>query len=409
MPLYDPNAEVIEREVVPVPAVTEPEATTPTYDSRDIPGPKLIMDIEGEPWLCEYYKQVLNSNESPRILDLNLDPTVQQYLHIAQFRISVTDDLSSSTDPTTGTVTITGEGLLYPDTVYPNVGDMFIANVEYGTKAIFTLTQVERLTFYKRSVYRISYRVYSDYDVTIVEDLKSKVVEDKFFDNKRLITGNNPIVSYDTVNREEIYNRTITHYMDRLYAEFYDHDIKTFKYIQDGFSIWDPFAVAFFNTVLGKYCRKDRPMPTEYSYGDTTRPMARPTLWRAIHRADMTGISYLYPRNYSRIGTDSIDEPGAYHSISYLSVDYVLYPDVWNTSTLDLNAPAYVLSHAFYEQDAGNMSQMEIAVTRMIKGESITNAVLDSIINNVDQLTGKELFYGILLLTAMLKIKLQEV
>ena len=412
MPMYDPNTDVVERNATPVPAVTNPAATTPVYASRDVPGPKLITDIEGEPWVCDYYGQLLSDGEAPRILDAGLDPTVQQYKHIAQMRISVTGDLTSSTDASTGITIVTGEANIYPNTIIPNVGDMFVGRIDLGMSAIFTVTEIERVSFFKLSAYRITYRLFSDYEPIVIEDLTNKTVSDRFFDNKRLITGQNPIVIYDVVNREEIYNSTISRFMSRLYNTFYDDVTKTFVYIDgpvENTLVYDPFAVHFFNTVLGRVCRGTLPMPIAYEYGDSKPINTRPTLWRMILKCEPHGMEYIYPRYFKREYPSSIGKSGKYYSAAFLDVNYVLIPPKWDTSDLDLSIDAYVLSHSFYTQDTVNMSTLEKAVTSIIKGEPVTNAIVDVLIDETDSAIGKDLFYRLLLVTAILRIKLQEV
>lgn len=408
MPLYNPANPIDPIPVVPTPDITAPASSTPVYASNNVPAPTAITDIEGEPWTVTYWGQLLNSNESPKVLDLGLDPSLQQYVHITAFRISVTGDLTSSIESVTNTTVISGEGLIYPDTIVPNVGDMFIGRIEAGTQALFTLTTVERLSFYARSVYRVEYRIYADIVQEISDDLHSKIADQKYFDNKRLVSGQPPIVSYDTVNREERYRQSIDHLMDRLYVAFFDHDIDTFVFTTDQGRCYDPWAVSFFNTVLGRYCRKNRDMPVEYTFGDNTKPMDRPTLWRMLQKSNIEGLSYLYPRSFPYRYTGSLSTHDIYHSISHVDVSVLPLPEAWNTSNVNDALPPYVFSHNLYKGITTGLSALESAFLTVISKGSVSNATLDTLLTETDGLVDGPLFYHILLLTAFLKIKLGE-
>ena len=389
----------------PVTAVTDRGATSPVYSDSDNREP-LITDIEGTPFIVDYYNQVLANGETPKILDVGLDPTLQQYVHVASFIISATEELSSDTDTTTGLTTITGTGLLYPETVIPHTGDMFVGLIEPGVMGVFTITTVNRQGLYKRAVYEVEYRVYGQLDLATNDDLKSKVVEDRYFDAARLSLGKRPIVSYKTVNREERYKEEIRHLAELLYLNFYSHTTKTFIYNDSDQTVYDHWAVNYFNVVLGKEVRGNRPQPQEYNINDhVASPLNRPTIWRMLYLADGGGASYLYPRHYLNKSADAVGPGVIYNSITHSGIEAVALPEQWNGGAVDVGVPSYVLSHNFYDEVVVDYTPLEAVVWKTIKREPITDAELDGLLSNNTTLTGKEQFYYLILTLSILRFK----
>ena len=82
---------------------------------------------------------------------------------------------------------------------------------------------------------------------------------------------------------------------------------------------------------------------------------------------------------------------------------------LWDTKVVDETVPAYVLSHNFYLNDVTTMTLLEKVTMACIRGESISNIDLDTLIDELPILSESELFYQLILITAFLKIKLGEV
>jgi hypothetical protein len=395
-----------EQPLQPVQSIIDPLSTSPVYETSGHTE-NLIIDVEGEPWEVDYYNQVLTSGESPKPLDLGLDPTLQQYIHTLAFRISVTDELSTSNDATTGTTDVTGGGMIYPDTVIPHIGDMFVGKMDMGFSGVFTITSVSRATFYKRSAYQVEYRLYDQLDSELQDNLKLKSIDDKFFDKNRLIAGKSPIVSYGTANKEVLYRQNIARAVDILYENFYSDDQETLIYNVDSASHYDPVAIAFFNSVVDSRSRHGRPLPKEYNVG-VEDLLNKPTIWRAILRSDSVGLDYLYPRLFLPVTTSSLNITYIQSSIVHSKIDYVTLPDKWKMFTVDSTLPSYVLSHAFYDGDVANQTLLEKAVISVIGKERVIDSVLNTLIDEISTKADRELFYHLLLLIAILTIRIHE-
>lgn len=407
MPLYttdDEDDSVIDPPVY----IVDNNASAPVYE-EDNSVQSLIIDIDGEPWVVNYYSQILSSTDSPKILDLELDPTLQQYVHVNSFRISVTDELSSDTEATTGTTTVTGSGLIYPNTIVPNVGDMFVSQMTRGFKGVFTVTSVKRESFYAKSAWTIEYRLFEQLNQAIDANLKLKVVNNLFFDKNRLAAGKPPLVSYTVINKESVYREQIEWLVDRLYQEFYDARLETFVYNHNEYdTVYDPFAVSFFNRIIDRQYLNAYHYPKEYSIGmDAIHK--KPTLWRAILNASGTGLAYLYPRKFNLMSVSTLGVAYTQSSIAHTTIGYVPLPEKFTSDfTVNTAEESYVLSHAFYDGDIANGSLMDNAILTAVSGNVVSNADLDAIIEGIKTANGKTLFYSLILTIALLNIRLTE-
>ena len=407
MPFFTDDDE--EEILAPPVSIVDNGATAPVYEEQGTTK-SFIVDIEGEPWEVGYYNQILSSSDSPVSLDINLDPTLQQYLHVVGFRLSVTEDIASNYNAEVGTTEVTGSGIIYPNTVIPHIGDMFIGRMDMGFNGLFTITSINRDTFYEKSAFRVEYRLFDQLDASLQENLTSKVVENKYFDKYRLLAGNNPMVSYAVANKEVGYKQAMVNMLDVLYQNFWSDRLETFIFAHnDSSGIYDPWAVNFFNQIMSRKKLNNYSLPKEYSIGEFDI-VKKPTLWRAILNANTHGLEYLYPREYNLVSAKGLGTPFILNSIVHTNIQYVPMPENFSPGfTVDTDRDAYVLTHAFYANDVENMSLLEKAVFTVADKKVVTDGVIDTLLNEVKSKENGELFYNVILLIAILNIRLTEV
>jgi hypothetical protein len=382
------------------------QASTPVYDQATQPA-VLTVDMEGEPWVVEYYNQLLTSSESPKPLDTGLDATLQQYHHITSFILSVTDPLSSSVDNATGLTEVTGAGIIYPNTVVPHIGDMFIAKLETGFYGLFTLTQVTRATFYKLSSFQVEYRLFEQLDSTLKADIEAKSVTHSYFDRNRIAVGKSPLVSYRATNLETRYQANLHNAIDLLYMNFYDGDRKTFIYKEEERKGYDGFACAFFDATIDSAYLRDYPSIVVYDLG-IPQPLKKPTLWRALLRGEKHGISFLYPREFLPKDPGSLVNTYILRSVAHARIDVTPIPEKWVGFTIDRTTESYVLSHAFYDEDTANQTNLEKAVSLIMDRKTVPDTLVRTLSEEAETLTGKTQFYHLILLAFILCTLIKE-
>ena len=142
----------------------------------------LLKYVEGYPWQIHYYGQILNENNTLTTFDPSSPNLTQPYYEVKNLILQVSSPLSSSYDQETGITTISGSALT-PYGLKPNVGDIFIANVDNSEDAIFTVVSVERKTHRKTTIYEISYNLlgYVSQEQSLITTLQEKVQETYYF------------------------------------------------------------------------------------------------------------------------------------------------------------------------------------------------------------------------------------
>jgi hypothetical protein len=155
-------------------SITDSSNESIAVDNRDTPRINLLTHIVGSSWVVDYYSQVLNTNSQLSGQQLSVSAVYQQYKKINNLEIKVTSALTSSQDEQKN-MSVTGEATLFPF-IIPNDGDMFIADIGNGKKAVFTITRTTKLSIYKQACYTISYVLDSE-SLIKIDDLNAKVVE----------------------------------------------------------------------------------------------------------------------------------------------------------------------------------------------------------------------------------------
>jgi len=396
----DAPATIKERDIVSAAHYSDADNTT-----------RLLNDLEGDHFVTKaWYGQLLVTGTEPRSLDTTIDATLQQYEKVMELRLVIQDAVSFSSDLQTGSYETTGEAYIFPGTVTPIVGDMFVASLSPAQEAVFTVTSVNSLSVYKRPAYQIEYKVWGVNDDIATANLETKSVAHYYFSKERFVRGDSPIVTYTEANRAVNYTATIERLVRDMYDRFYDHENRVFVYTQDDLSIYDPTACEFFNAIVPKALRAGRPRVVSYADGSHPAYIKRPSLWRALIQRSSYNM-HRFPRAYLPVRTGELAKAEIWYSISMTQLDYIMLPD---TTTLD-GATAdkpYVVSNECYE-GTGVTDKFEDAILSMISNQPIDAQVILDAINALD-VTDAELpehrrFYKTILLLCMLVFNLHEI
>ncbi len=142
----------------------------------------LLKYVEGYPWTVNYYGQLINTNNNLENFDPSTPNLTQPYYKVSHLILQVSSPLSSSYDQATGITSISGSGVA-PYKLTPNVGDVFIAQVDTGEDAVFHITSVTRKTHRKDTLYEISYTLlnYTNLATDLIGKLEARVQDEYFF------------------------------------------------------------------------------------------------------------------------------------------------------------------------------------------------------------------------------------
>lgn len=416
------------------------------YDDKNLPLSSLLSYIAGAPWTVDYFAQVLGEHNDLREVDTSQSGSYQQYEKTIGLEIRVENTLSTSYDSDNSITSVSGSANIYPFMI-PNVADYFVAEAADSQRALFRITQVDRKTFNRDSVYNIAYDLVGmlNADNTLFADLESKVVRSYHFSKDRLIEGLSP-----TLKTEE-YTKIMN--LKVLYQELVKYYFRTFFSISHGTLIipgqtevyYDSFVVNYLLKIVqtgdAPEMRSLRVIPT-----DRDKFLSQTQLWDLLLQRDYSGR--LYSNNdMSLVSKHLFNKNTFVQGIAFSNIHYVVYPVTPDTSTLIegdvsvkltsiqvLNDTAngkgasftandnayikagatyplihevladgkYVLSENFYSATA-NQSVLEILVKDYLKGNALDLDMLYAVTNTFRQWKRLEQFYYAPLLITLIK------
>lgn len=295
---------------------------TPTVDAKWVPRSSLLTHIGGSSWIVNYYAQVLDKDSNLSGQQYTKNPVYQSYKKIVNLEIKVQTPLNTDQDDANKEMNVTGSGTLYPS-VIPNEGDMFIADIGEGKKAVFRITSSRKNSIFKEACYDISYTLDTD-NIDKQLDLEQKTIVTYYFHKDYLINGNNPLViksDMDTlVNLKKVYDIMLYQYFKR----FYSHEFKTMvvpsqlrptydtyltRYIVDMFSTTEAPELAYIRTLNL----------------DEDRVAKCDSLWEALKRKDISLLNTAF-KKVGLVSALSFSRNPTFNGIRYSGMGAVVYP-----------------------------------------------------------------------------------
>ena len=236
--------------------VIQPTITPPDYkgivnDTAIKPVEALLSYISGASWTVDYYGQVLGEHNNLRELDANSPEIYQSYNKTAGLEIRVSSPLSSSYDADTTITTYSGSGKIYPFLV-PNASDYFITDAGDTRKGIFRVTNVERLSVNRDSVFNVEYELvaYIDTRKDLYEALEARSTGKYHYDKDRLTTGANPVLRSETYELISDTKKKYAKILSYYFRIFYNLRVQTFLLPFSSKSVYDPYLTVFLNKII---------------------------------------------------------------------------------------------------------------------------------------------------------------
>jgi len=414
------------------------------YDDNNLPLHSLISYIEGSPWAVNYYSQILSKHNDLRELDLGQPTIYQQYQKIVNLEIRVSSPLTSNYDSETGITTTTGNGLLYPFIV-PNISDYFVTDVADNALAIFRITNVERRTFNRDSVFSIDYDLVGYVSVLLenFNDLESKVNKTYHFNKDRLVEGLQPLLKdsdqQDVINFKAYYTDITKYY----FKTFFNRKYMTLVVPGQEYAIYDAYLVNYLLKIVDTFdapeIRSIRRIPVEID-----PYFSQPQLWELLLNKDYDSLKTCN----SKMGIVSkfvFNKNTHMFSAVFSNIDYIIYPLLPDTSIVLEKDPLpkvlslvslrdlqttdsvldlirnqyvtdvktfqlfystiiddyYVLSSDFYN-NTNNQSVLEILVKDYLRNKTLDSKMLLTFANIYKTLTRlDQYYYGPILLTLL--------
>lgn len=305
--------------------VVQPSYRGATVDTRYTPLKHLLQYVDGSPWVVTYYSQVLGADDELSPQQTGLDPVYQQYRKISKFLLRVSSALEGDQDEEARSFNITGSAVTSPGMI-PNKGDMFLADVGDGRQGLFAITNTQRLTHLKDTLYSIDYvmKGYGEDGKADLEDLESKVIQDMVFVRDHLAVGERPIITTDEfmIRTDSImmYREWVANY----FADFFSPQNRTLLLPGQDAHAYDPFLQCFIRDIVSVDECADianmqypdvsaLPGMRERTLWDALRTLSRPVVRQAVRRMGLA---------------DSAHWRGQVHyaGVYFTGIDLVVYP-----------------------------------------------------------------------------------
>ncbi len=438
----------VDKPIVPNTPVIQPESyQSVVVDEKKVQLNTLVAYVEGAPWTVNYYQQVVSKNNDLKDLDPGQSAIYQQYSKINNLEIRVTTPLNSSQDNDNALVSVTGSANIYPF-ITPNVGDIFIASVLEGRQGILRVTNVERRTFDRNSIFAIEYDLVSfvDSDQERFGDLEAKVIRQFFFDKDRLTEGLNPTLVATEYREQKDLTTVYTRLVDYYFKTFYNREFSTLILPGQSVSIYDGFLVDYVMRIVDTFDAENIRYVKQLGCELDTY-MQQDQFWTVMMQREHSGLGFANP-SMGLVTTSQFDFKPDSAVLRYSRLDHVLYPVIPDTTvnsgrfsepvkTLSLSSIVsaspevgsissllfnqyieqnvttsiikpvlvdeyYVLSKDFYEDKSGQ-SLLEMLVTDYLKGKAINAAKLLKITDTYRRWGRLEQFYYIPILLTLIK------
>ena len=289
----------------------------------------LLKYVEGYPWTINYYGQLLNANNTVEHFDPSAPNLTQPFYKVNGLVLQVSSPLSVSYDQEKGVTTISGSGLM-PFKVIPNVGDLFLAQVDNGEDAIFHVTSVVRKSHRKESLYEISYSLhtYTSDRPDFITILESRLNETYFF-NKDSNYFNRDVLIKPSVKEARDRLLVFLEESKRYYFSSFV-SVRTNSILIPGHpnTLYDPVLTRFLTRTveLSKYASTSL-----FQHAYASQELEQLSLLDCIVQRQIPHPGHMN-QTYNFISSYSLPIRARLGTVSFNGVSYILYPTNPNRS-----------------------------------------------------------------------------
>lgn len=299
----------------------------------------LLKYVEGYPWTVRYYGQIVNTVNTLEHLDPSTPALNQPYYEIVGAIIQVSSPLTNAYDEASAITSINGSALV-PFKLTPNVGDLFVAQVDTGEDAIFIVNSVYRKTHRKDTLYEINYALYqyTSSNPGLLLQLQARVQEtyhfnkdSQFYNRDALIT---PLEHQNTLDLKELVQQSQAYYFSR----FLKKEVGSILLPGVDERIYDPYLLMFImKTVSHDAMSADG--VSQYTLFE--RYTKQPVFWELLLTRNMSR-AYSLNKHVGFARTGQIRNRSRFGTIYHAGVDFVGLPLTPNT---DDDITFFDLSH----------------------------------------------------------------
>lgn len=285
----------------------------------------LLQYTEGKPWTVNYYGQILNENNTLNSFDPSIPNVLNPYYKVISLILQVQSDLSTTYDSSTSTTSINGTAIT-PYKLIPNVGDIFLANVDSGHDAIFLIKNVDRKTYRKETLYEITYSLYfyvSQQPIWL-NNIESKVQQIYYFNKDNGYYNRDVLILPEVKEATDRLKSFLEESKDFYFNKFYNYNKGTLLIPGIEKTLYDHKLIEFIlktNNITDHECISK--LYINNYYNDLF--MKQPCLYNTLITKQIKDLS-IVNKQYSFIGTEYFYNNPKLAQLGIIGIDYCLYP-----------------------------------------------------------------------------------
>lgn len=402
-----------------------------TVDTRYTSRKALLAYITGSNYTVTYFEQLLGVDSGVSGLQLNRDPSNQQYRRINKFELKVTTALEPSQDDESNKFIVEGAANVYGNLI-PNVGDMFLGDVGDGQEGVFQVTASRQMSTRKDATFEINFQMTSYSTPAIRADLERKAIETVVFVKNLLNYNHSPYLQleeYDVALKLGSLGEEIA---DMYFSTFYSNEYKTLIVPDQEFVTYDHFltsaVLSLFDTYETPEVRYVRKLNCD---GDPVMKVT--TIWDALLKRSVLYLKRSCTR-VGLVGARTFNRNAMLEGVYYSGVAYVAYPydpeasivgrDALKKRTPEKNlhrrpegqevdhlplipkvaaTDSYVFSDAFYN-DLPGQTKLEALTRDYLEEKALDNRALLEVANSYLEWEPIEQFYCAPVLLLLIKM-----
>ena len=323
MPVFNPKPTAPPVAVDSPTRALAPENQNIIVDSRYTPMNALLTQIEGTPWIVDYYSQVVDKDTALSGQQVNQLGINQQYRFIKEFELRVTAPLSGSQDAESNSMLLNGTSVVFPSLI-PNAGDMFVADIGDGRLGVFQLTDSKRNSIMKDAVHEVNYQWVAYATAERLADLNKKVVKREVFVRDHLFHEKYPFVAVEEYEARTKLQRLYSELVPMYFQAFWDNEFTTLMVPDQPSSTYDPLLV---DAILKIVNTRDCPevLKTRQLNCDGDNALQAVSIWTALLERSTMQMQRAFTRA-STVSTRSFPRVAYFESICQSGIVYVVYP-----------------------------------------------------------------------------------
>lgn len=211
----------------------------------------VVTQLDGSSWTTDFFRTVSGASQAAAEPDWSSPDVQQQYEHIVNMELLVTQELTASQDPTSGEFVIRGSANVYGVGMVPSKGNAFVAQAADGGLAVFVLEEVRRLSVYTGAAFEISYKEVRRYGTFEQQWFQARTVSRVYFEKNYLQRGKNPFVMEERYKLILELRKKREELTERMYLKFYHPRLQNLMVPkQDGYT-YDSFLSIAWQDITG--------------------------------------------------------------------------------------------------------------------------------------------------------------